>query len=338
VSRVGIRQVAHLADVAVGTVSHYLNHPERVSQEKARRIRSAIDTLGYIPNNAARQLRMGSSQAVAYIAPDVSNPFFAEIAESVELSASSRGVAVFIANSHGSRQREDTYLEFFEQHGVRGLIFASHEPAEDRLARVRLRGTPSVLLGQPADDSEQPSVSVDDVEGGRLAAAHLVRIGARRLAFVGGPLNVRQIGARLTGASEAVQNAGTATLEIINAMDRTIEGGRRAAQLLLDRPEARRPQGIFASNDLLALGMLQTLFAAGVRVPRDVALVGYDDIEFGAASLVPLTTIRAGHAALGEAVMEVLFAEIEGRPGDDRHRVFQPELVVRESTTGFHKP
>lgn len=333
----GIREVAALAGVAVGTVSHYLNHPEKVSGEKAARIQSAIDVLGFVPNNAGRQLRMGRSSAIAYIAPDVSNPFFSEIAESVEIRASERDVTLFIANSHRSREREDTYLQLFEQHRVLGLLVASHEPIEERLARTRARGTPSVLVGQPAVSPAQPSISLDEVEGGRQAAAHLVDQGCRRLAFVGGPLGIRQIGDRLTGASDAVRAAESATLEVVNTTDRTIAGGLRIGESLLQRPRELLPEGVFAANDLLALGLLKALVDGGVRIPEEVALVGYDDIEFGAASLVPLTSIRGRHADFGTAVVDLLFDEIENKQGGVRHQVFTPELVVRASTTGFRR-
>ena len=332
-ARVGIREVAALADVAVGTVSHYLNHPDKVSAEKAQRIRSAIETLGFVRNNAGRQLRLGESSAIAYIAPDVSNPFFAEIAEGVELRASERGLSVFIANSHRDWARENAYLELFEQHQVRGMLVSSHEAIEDRLARVRSRGTPSVLVGQAAVSAEQPSISIDDVAGGTLAVEHLIAVGCRRICFVGGPLGVKQVGDRLTGASDAVRSSGVATLEVINTTDRTIRGGREIGRLIAERPEQVRPDGIFAANDLLALGILQVLVTSGISVPGQIALIGYDDIEFGEASLIPLSSVRAPHEGFGFAAVDLLFDAIAGGEGFVGQRVFEPELVVRASTT-----
>ena len=329
--RVTIRDVALRAGVAVGTVSHYLNHPDKVSDEKAERIRSAIDALGFVRNDAGRQLRLGTSTTVAYIAPDVSNPYFAAIAEGVEQRASERGLAVYIANSRHSREREDAYLQLFEQQQVSGMLVASHGPIEDRLARIRSRGTPSVLVGQAAQSPEQPSLSIDDVKGGRLAAAHLIQLGRRRLAFVGGPFGVRQVADRLTGASDAVHADPEATLEVIDAGDRTIRGGTEVGRALLARPAATRPDAIFAVNDLLALGIMHVLVAGGVRVPEDVALIGYDDIEFAETSLIPLSSVRLPHQAFGFAAVDLLLEEIAGTVGE-RHLVFDPELVVRAST------
>ncbi len=322
-----------LAGVSHGTVSHYLNHPDRVSAEKVERIQRAIQTLGFVPNNAGRQLRLGSSTAIAYIAPDVSNPYFATIAEGVEQRAAKSGLSVFIANSNRSRAREDAYLELFERHQVRGMLVASHEGVEDRLAAVRQRGTPSVLVGQAAASPDQPSVSVDDVAGGFLAAQHLIGLGRRRLAFIGGPLGIRQLGDRLDGASAAIRESGSATLEVINLTERTIAGGHAVAKALLERPAALRPDGVFAANDLIALGLLQDLVLAGVRVPDDVALIGYDDIEFAASSIIPLSSIRSPHEAFGIAAVELLLAEIAGESAE-RHQIFPPELVARSSTVG----
>jgi LacI family transcriptional regulator len=329
-ARVGIREVAAVADVAVGTVSHYLNHPDKVSAEKAARIRAAIENLGFVRNNAGRQLRLGVSTAIAYVVPDVSNPYFAEIAESVERRASERGLAVFIANSHRDRAREDAYLDLFEQYQVRGMLVASHESMEDRLSRLRHRGTPSVVVGHTTA-AEQPSISIDDVEGGRLAAQHLLDMGCERIAYVGGPLGVQQVGDRLNGAAEAIRASSTATLEVINAPERTLSGGLEIGRQLLERDPARRPDGVFAANDLLALGMMQALVGGGVRIPEDLALVGYDDIQFGEISLIPLTSIRSMHAEFGFAAVDLLFDVMEGATGD-HHRVFTPELVVRASS------
>lgn len=334
-ARVGIREVATLAEVSLGTVSHYINHPSKVSPEKRERIQRAIDQLGFVRNNAAWQLRLGRSGTIAYIAPDVSNPFFATIAEGVEQRAATHDLSVFISNSNRSRAREDAYLELFESQRVQGMLVSSHHPIDDRLAQVRGRGIPSVLIGQRGADPQQPSVSIDDVTGGYMAVQHLVELGRRRIAFVGGPLGIRQVADRLEGASTAVREVAGASLEIINGTNRTIAEGREVARAILARPVDARPDAIFAVNDLLALGILQVLVMGGVRVPEDVALVGYDDIEFGEASIIPLTTIRAPHEGFGFAAVDLLVNAMAEEPSDaPRQVVFQPELILRASTTG----
>ena len=334
-ARVGIREVAALAGVSNGTVSHYINHPERVSQEKQERIQRAIDQLGFVRNNAAWQLRLGRSGTIAYMVPDVSNPFFATIAEGVEQRAAMHDLSVFISNSGRSRAREDAYLDLFEAQRVQGMLVASHDPIEDRLMQIRARGIPSVLVGQHAVSPAQPSVSIDDVAGGYIAARHLLELGRRRLAFVGGPLGIRQVADRFEGAGTAVREAGDATIEVVNVTNRTIADGRDVARSLASRPAALRPDAIFAVNDLTALGLLQGLAAEGIRVPDDVAMVGYDDIEFGESSLIPITSIRPPHEGFGIAAIDLLVNEMAAQPSDaPKQVVFQPELVVRASTRG----
>lgn len=330
-SRPGIRQVAQRAGVAVGTVSAYLNHPDRVSAARAERIAAAIDELGFVPSIAGRQLRLGVSTLIGYLSPDVSNPHFSELAEEVERRAERLGMTVFFAHSHGDHDRENAYLEAFEQRQVRGLLAASFAPIEDRLAAMRDRGTPSVLVGRRACRPEQPSVSIDDVSGGRQAARHLIENGCRRLAFVGGPLPVQQVADRLAGARDAAPD-----VEVIEVVERSIAAGRAVGAALAQRPAADRPDGVVAANDVLALGILQALVDGGVLVPRDVALVGYDDNEFAEASLIPLSSVRARHEGFGATAVDLLFAAMEGSAIPTPQRVFEPELVVRESSRRPH--
>ena len=334
-AKVGIRDVAAAAGVSMGTVSHFLNHPARVSEEKAQRIQAAIESLGFVRNNAGRQLRLGQSSTIAYIAPDVSNPFFAMIAEGAERRAAELGLSLFLANSGGERTREDAYLELFEEHGVRGMLVASHGAIEDRLASVRSRGTPTVLVGRRAGSDVQPSVSLDDVAGGRLAARHLLELGRRRLAFVGGPLSIQQVGERLSGASRAVAEVPGATLEMIDVEHRVIAEGHEVGEAIAARDPASRPDAVFAVNDLLAIGLEQVLVSHGIRVPEDIALIGYDDIEYAEASLVPLSSVRAPQESFGVSAVDLL-QDVIGAPSDgaDRRRVFAPELMARASTLG----
>jgi LacI family transcriptional regulator len=329
-SRPGIRQVAARAGVAVGTVSAYLNHPDRVSAERARRIAEAIHELGFVPSSAGRQLRLGVSSLIGYLSPDVSNPHFSEIAQEVEYRAERLGLTVFFAHSHGDREREDAYLEAFEQRQVRGLLVSSFEPIESRLAAMRDRGTPSVLVGRRACDERQPSISIDDLSGGRQAAEHLLENGCRRLAFVGGPLPVPQVADRLEGARQAVAGAPGSEIEVVEVAERSIAAGRAVGASLAARVSDHRSDGVFVANDVLALGVLQGLISGGVSVPHDVALVGYDDNEFAEASLIPLTSVRARHEDFGATAVDLLFEAIEH--GTVTQRVYEPELIVRESS------
>ncbi|QDP97102.1 LacI family transcriptional regulator [Microlunatus elymi] len=332
-ARVGIREVAAYAGVSMGTVSHFLNHPDRVSAQKADRIQQAIDQLGFVRNNAARQLRLGHSTTIAYIAPDVSNPFFSTLAEGAEERAAEAGYSVFLANSKGERHREDSYLALFQEYGVRGLLVGSPLPIEDRLQAIRRHGTPSVLVGRRAGSELQPSVSIDDVLGGRLAAEHLIKTGRRRIAFVGGPISVQQVSDRLQGASVAVRESGTATLEVIDVGTRLIATGHEVGAAIAARPRTARPTAIFTANDLIAIGLAQTLSTSGIDIGADIAIVGYDNIEYAENAIVPLSSIRPPHEEFGRAAIDLLLETIDSDgPLAEPHRVFAPELVIRASS------
>jgi LacI family transcriptional regulator len=170
-------------------------------------------------------------------------------------------------------------------------------------------------------------VSIDDVSGGHQAAEHLRANGCRRLAFVGGPLPVQQVADRLAGARQVAPD-----LEVIEVAERSIAVGRSVGDALAARPPAERPDGVFAANDVLALGILQALVAGGVSVPGEIALVGYDDNEFAEASLIPLTSVRARHEDFGATAVDLLFEAIEHASVPDPQRVYAPELIVRESS------
>lgn len=332
-----MREVAAEAHVSIGTVSHYLNAPERVSEEKRKRIRAAIEALGFVRNSAAGQLRNGRSHIIGYVAPEVSTPYFGLVAEGVESRASAAGYSVLIASSHGNAQRELDLIAMFEEQRVDGLIVATRHEIEEQLAQMRARGIPSVMVSRQARAAEQPSVSVDDRRGGFLVGEHLWQSGRRRIAFAGGPFTIRQVTDRFTGLQDALSPHGTASIEVIECVDRSIDDGVRIGAMLAGREPAQRPDALFAVNDMIAMGVMQALIERGVRVPEDIAVVGYDDVPVAAASIVPLTSVRATRDTHGEAAFDLLLDAIEARdssqpPPTLRHLVFEPTLHVRASS------
>lgn len=326
-----IRDVAERAGVSVGTVSNVLNEPSRVSPTTVDRVRKAIAELGYVRNEAARQLRAGRSSTVGLVVLDVRNPFFTDVARGAEDEAASSGLSVILGNSDADPAREAAYLDLFDEQRVHGILISPAGDVDGRLRDLRRRGTPVVLVDRESGDAAVSSVSVDDVAGGGLAATHLLDTGRRRLAFVGGPRTVRQVEERLTGARDAVAARADATLEVIETPGLTVLDGRRAGEDLLAR--AALPEGVFAANDLLAVGLLQALVMSGrARVPDDVALVGFDDIDFASATVVPLTSVRQPRHELGATALRILKEEAADPELAPRRIVFQPELVVRESS------
>ncbi|HYI34900.1 MAG TPA: LacI family DNA-binding transcriptional regulator [Glaciibacter sp.] len=329
-----VRDVAAAAGVSVGTVSNVLNRPDKVAAQTVARVQSAINTLGFVRNDAARQLRAGRSRSIGLVVLDVGNPFFTDVARGAEERAAAEGLTVLLGNSDENTERESAYLDLFEEQRVHGVLISPLGDAGERLASLRSRGTPTVLVDRQTEDNTISSVAVDDIAGGHMAVSHLADSGRRRIAFVGGPTSIRQVADRLEGARRAAAEHPGVTLEVIETESLTVLAGRAVGDAICARSEAERPDAIFAANDLLAMGVLQALHMFGsVRVPDDVALIGYDDIAFASAAVVPLSSIRQPSALIGWTAVDLLLREAAG--GDDfRHEqiVFQPELVVREST------
>jgi LacI family transcriptional regulator len=327
----GIRDVADRAGVSVGTVSNVLNRPAKVAPATVDRVLGAIEELGFIRNDAARQLRAGRSTTVGLIVLDVRNPFFTELARGAEREADRHGVSILVANSDEDSAREARYLDLFEQQRVRGILISPFGQIAPRLRALRQRGTPAVLVDRRSDDGYS-SVSVDDEAGGTLAARHLLALGRRRILFTGGPLDIRQIDDRRRGALRAVQEVPGARLEVLAAPASQVADGRTAGAAIAALPGSERPDAVFAANDLVALGVLQALAARGIRVPDDVALIGFDDIDFAAAAVVPLSSVRQPSQLMGETALRILLTEIDDPGSPAQQVVFEPELVVRAST------
>jgi LacI family transcriptional regulator len=332
---VSIRDVAERAGVSVGTVSNVLNKPDRVSEAVATRVSDAIRELGYVRNDAARQLRAGRSSSVGLVVLDARNPFFTDVARGAEDAAAEHGVAVLLGDSDEKPEREAAYLDLFEEQRVRGVLVSPLGDIRERLQRMRALGTPVVLVDRMAEDASLSSVSVDDVAGGRTAVAHLLETGRRRIAFVGGPLGLRQVADRLAGAQHAVAAVPDAQLEVLEGSALSVSEGRRMGEQLVARDSAKRPDAVFTANDLLAVGLLQALvMRGGVRVPDDIALIGFDDIDFASATIVPLSSLRQPSRLIGQTALGILLEEADDPTLAPRQVVFQPELVVRESSAG----
>ncbi|WP_221583517.1 LacI family DNA-binding transcriptional regulator [Microbacterium sp. G2-8] len=332
---VSIRDVANEAGVSVGTVSNVLNRPDAVADATVERVRAAIDALGYVRNDAARQLRAGRSTTVGLVVLDAGNPFFAELSRGAEDAAAARGLSVLLGNSGERRDREDAYLGLFEEQRVRGVLLSPTSETLDAAERLQQHGTPVVLVDRSAPGSDFSSVAVDDIRGGYIAAAHLLDQGRRRIAFVGGQSSLRQVADRLEGARRAVAEVSDATLTATPTDQLTVIAGREAGSAIAALPADERPDAIFAANDLVAVGVMQALVMMGsLRVPDDIALIGYDDIAFAQSTVVPLTSIRQPSHLIGSTALDLL-AEISEDPTRAPEAIeFEPELVVRESTGG----
>jgi len=326
-----VKDVAAAAAVSVGTVSNVLNRPEKVSPETVARVQQAIERLGFVRNDAARQLRAGHSRSIGLVVLDTANPFFAEVARGAEERAAEEGLAVLLGNSDQNAARESAYLDLFREQRVHGVLLTPRDLDPAPLRRLALAGIPLVLVDGELPGEDVPSVAVDDVQGGYAAVEHLLSRGRRRIAFVAGPLSIRQVADRLAGARRALAEVPGATLEVIETTALTVLAGRGVGEALADREREQRPDAVFCANDLLAVGVLQGAAILGaVRVPQDLAIIGYDDIDFAQAAVVALSSIRQPAREIGATAVDLLLEAANGAPA--RRVRFGPELVIRAST------
>jgi LacI family transcriptional regulator len=327
-----IKEVAAKAGVSVGTVSNVLNHPDRVSPNTIGKVQSAIDSLGFVRNDAARQLRAGHSRTIALIVMDAGNPFFTDLAKGAEERAAKLGYSVVVGNTADSTEREANYLDLFEEQRVRGVLISPYGQVEPRLEALEKFGIPSVLVDRTSPNGRFSSVSVDDVAGGQMAVHHLIDSGRRKIVFVGGALDVPQVRDRLQGAKSAMAERKDLYLRVFETGATTVLEGRRIGEQIIQMPPSKRPDAVFAANDLTAIGLLQAMLAnATIRVPEDIALIGYDDIDFASSAIVPLTSVRQPSKLMGATALDLLLAQSVDSEEGPKQVVFQPELVIRTS-------
>ncbi len=329
-----IREVAKRAGVSLGTVSNVLNRPEIVAEETRLRVQQAIDEIGFVRNGSARQLRAGRSQYLGLLVLDVANPFFTEVARGVEDVANQAGYVVILCNSDDSEEKEDHYLHVLEEQRAQGVLITPVQSDASYLQRFRQRGIAVVLLDRPSRIKDLCSVSVDDVRGGELAATHLLEQGHQCIGFVHGSLTIRQCADRQRGVLRAVKAAGLdpqrAIVDIATPAQNAKEGEACVEKLLNAKV---RPTAVFCANDLLALGLMRGLHKRGMAIPKDMALVGYDDVEFASVLATPLTSVRQPKYELGRTAAELLLDEADNpTTHQHQHIVYQPELIVRESS------
>jgi LacI family transcriptional regulator, galactose operon repressor len=323
---VTISDVAEHAGVSVGTVSNVVNRPERVADGTRQRVQEAIVQLGWVPNGSAATLRAGRATLVGLIVPDIRNPFFTEVARGAEDMAAASGEAIVVCNTDWLLDSEQRALAGLARQRVRGVIINPAGEDERYLQWLVDRNIALVLLDHRRSAGRVPSVVVDDVLGGRLAGEHLLELGHRRIALVNGRTSIPQCEDRRLGLVSALSEAGLdperdlVELEV-EAMD--APSGMDAVERVF---ASASPTAIFCANDLLAIGVVHALRTKGVRVPDDVSVVGYDDVELAAMTDPPLTTVHQPTYELGATAYELL-----GRGAPER-RSFSPHLVERLST------
>ncbi len=326
-----IADVARLAGVSAGTVSNVLNRPSYVSPATRGIVERAMKELGYSPTSSARQYRLGRERTIGMLVAAVDHPFFADVACGAEDTARAANCAFIMLNSGNSTEREKLNFEVAVQLKVQGLLVTPVEEQEQVLDSYIKQGIPVVFMDRIWSKRHRCSVAVDHVLGGSLAIEYLISLGHERMAFVGGQTSFHQIALRLEGAQKVANDQGIEVPHFPTVGLGTMDGIRRARDILA-MPANVRPTAVLCANDVVALGFQQECLRAKVRVPEEISIVGYDDLEVASAAAIPLTTVSQPRREMGATAVRLLLSEIE-KPGEHVHQqiVFEPSLVKRSS-------
>jgi LacI family transcriptional regulator len=331
--RATLSDVAAQAGVSAGTVSNVLNRPSYVSDAVRQRVQDAIAALDYVPRDSARQFRSGRSRNLGLVLADMGNPFFVDLALGAEEAAKGAGVGLVVCNSGEDPVREAQNLGLLLQQRVQGIVIAAVSGDSERFALLADKGVPLVFVDRIPAGDHHCTIGADDTAGGRLAGQHLASRGHTRVAFAGDGGQNLQVAARYAGFVRETKRLTGRLPVTIPIGGWAIESGREAGRRLIALDSAERPTAVFCANDLVALGMLQELTLSGVRVPDDVALVGYDDIVWAEDAAIPLTTIRQPRKQAGADAVKLLLDELQSGSGHEHRRdIAVPELVIRRST------
>lgn len=326
-----MKDVAELAGVSIQTVSVVVNNKPEVTGETRERVLSAIKELGYRPYAVARSLRTGSTRTIALVVSDITNPFFAAMANTVEDYAHAADYSVILYNTHSNLEREKNYMQAATQRLIDGLLFVATKDAMPGLAALEAADVPVVAIDRIPDGYNGPSVILNNIQTGRTVAEHLLELGHKRFAHISGPLDLRLSRERMQGFHEMIETDGLAPGAHDSGDDSwSCESGYRAMQGLLSTQP--RPTAVFAANDRMAIGAMQAILEANLRIPQDVSIVGVDDIEFAAYQSPPLTTVRQNLGDVATLGIKILLDLLRGDEPEQLHVVFDPVLVERNST------
>lgn len=332
-----IKDVARLAGVSVSTVSRVINQSGYVGAESHAKVLKAMEQLHFAPSDIARGLVSRKTSSIGLLIPDVANPFFSDVARGTEDAAIAEGFTIILCNSDWQLHRERMYLDLLRGKWVEGVIVVGSRSEERELTKA-IGSLPFVLVDQRATSGRSSSVWMNNERGGFVATQHLLDMGCRRVVHVTGPVDSPSAAAREVGFLQAVKAFSETSGERLEARrvpgDFRYDGGYRAA-LEWFGPESsadRRPDGIFAANDLMAIGIIQAAQSLGVHVPEDVSVIGYDNIAMAEYVAPKLTTVDQPGYRMGQAAFEMLHRRLQTGVNQQESQEFEPTLILRQST------
>jgi LacI family transcriptional regulator len=333
-----IYDVAQIAGVSISTVSHVLNDTRFVSKETRARVIAAVEKLNYRPSSLARAMVRQETRTIGLIVPDNANPFFAELARGIENHGFAAGYSVLLCNSDRNTAKELAYLDMLIAKRVDGVVYMTSDMARDRLRPLQQQRIPVVTFDRPYEGTD--TFLIDNYQGGYDATCHLIGLGHTRIACIGGPDAGTRSNDRVLGYRTALADAGLPLdPSLVLASDWTFRSGRDQAQALLSLaapkglPPLGAPTAIFACNDTLAIGAMAAARAYGLNVPRDLSVIGYDNISLSAFAAPPLTTMATPIEAIGQRLCQLLLDRIGGHlPPEAQVFTATSTLLLREST------
>lgn len=325
-----IHAVARLAKVSIATVSRTINQVPSVNPKMAKRVREAIRELNYFPNTQARALVSGRSGLLGLIVSEITNPFFPELIQGFEDVAVEHGYEILIGSTNYEPERMQRCIRRMMERNAEGVAVMTFGIEQPLLNQLADRHIPLVFVDVAP---EKPGISllrVDYHHGIRQGVQHLAALGHRSIGFVTGPLRLHSARSRLSAFEQSLEECGLPIEKrLIVEGDHTMEGGIAAAERLL--AEKRRPTAVLCSNDMLAIGVLHRVTRAGLRVPDDMSIIGFDDIRMAEMMMPPLTSIQMSRAELARAAVTALRAHVE-KTSPQREYPIETRLVVRQST------
>lgn len=326
---VSIKEIARRAGVSHSTVSRALHQSPLVRPETAARIRDMAQQLGYVPSAIGRGLATRSTHTLGLVVTTIADPFVSEVARGAEELAMDHGYAIFLCQSGAQPQRELAAVRALHENRVDGVIVTSSRVGELYRPLLVQMDVPIVLINNERSDPGVWFVSIDDYHGGVLATDHLARVGRRRIGYIAGWPEASSSSGRLRGCVAALERHGLGSLPFwVGSGNGRLDGGYAAAREMLSlRP---LPDGLFCYNDLTAIGALKAIHEAGVQVPDDIAIVGFDDIAMAAFTCPPLSTVAQPRLDMGRLAVRMLLDLIAGKSIDSQ--TLKGSLVVREST------